>query len=559
MYATPSNNYWLVGDQPPDVRWSSGAVAYVADTDATYVAWLAAGYETSEIASEQELADLLNATYPAGSPIPPLPIPPTPLTGNGPVFQQIITAVPTVMVLAEDFTFHEKSPIELLPRTEEFRAGLTKEVIELEVPGGVTPFTALSGNITVPDGIYRLVIWGQAAGGGAGGCGTTTGPGCGGPGGAGETRRIIVNVSPFDVIPYTIGAEGTGGVNANPGTTAADLVLGAGAAAYPVIADIAYTDHATDTPANPVPVSLPPGIVAGNMLLLHLNVTGSTNPTITTPAGWTLLQSAAVGSGTRNAIFWKIASGSEGASVSITMNIPATWACGAMRITGHDPATAPQMATVGEGAAGGASKKPNPPALTPSWGSKSTLWLASAYVSNNGVVLTGQPSGFETAYGPPSGIGVRVAAHNSNATVLNPTEFTVVYSAAVNWQTTTVAILPATPANIMVCKGGTNGIQTNGGTAGGSGTTPTGSGGIRIEPVCGAYNFASAAGCHSVGGATLFGQCPNRSCAAGGAAGTTGQGYGSGGGGPGHQNTTNLNGGAGAPGMILVEGYGLDA
>ena len=135
MYASPFDNYWIVGDQPDDQRWASARAIYVPDSDATYVAWVNSGFDVCIIATEQELADLLNATYPAGSPIPVEPVYPTP-GGNGPIYLDIIKAVPTVMLLADDFTFAEKSPVELIPRSAEFRDGfLDKEAIAKEVPG----------------------------------------------------------------------------------------------------------------------------------------------------------------------------------------------------------------------------------------------------------------------------------------------------------------------------------------------------------------------------------------------------------------------------------------
>jgi hypothetical protein len=550
MYASPSDNYWIVGDQPPDVRWSSVAVAYIADSDGTYVAWLAAGYEPSIIATEQELADLLNATYPAGSPIPIVPVYPTP-GGNGPIYLNIITATPTVMAL-DDFTFNEKSPVELVPRTAEFRDGLLdKEAFEKEVPGGVAPFSALSGNITAPAGVYRLVLTAQAAGGGGGGIGATAGPGSGGAGGPGETRKIIVDVTPGDLIAYTIGAEGTGGVNNSNGTTGADLVLGAAATVYPVVAASAVTTEAVATITGNI--NLPAGIVANNLLVMFVAVTHATTvAAITTPAGWTMLRSSGIGAVSRDGIYWKLATGSEGASVAVTTSFATTREAIVVRISGNDPSGTPiQFSAISDG--GIPSGKPNPPGLTPSWGSKSTLWIAAAAV-NVSNTLTGMPSNFENPIGTATGNGVRIATRKSNSTSMNPTEFTS-GSGAVSWNCTTIGILPVTPASIMVCKGGTFGTGVAGATIGACGTTPTGSGGIRIDPVMVASNSSYV----STGGSSLFGACPVRPIVAGSPGGATGSGYGSGGGGACHSNAVAASGGPGAPGMILVEGYGLDA
>jgi hypothetical protein len=91
----------------------------------------------------------------------------------------------------------------------------------------ITPLTALTGNITVGPTTRKLLLIGQAAGGGGGGVGNTGGPGCGGGGGPGETRMAIVTVTPGQVIPFSIGAEGVGSAaSASAGGTAADLTIG---------------------------------------------------------------------------------------------------------------------------------------------------------------------------------------------------------------------------------------------------------------------------------------------------------------------------------------------
>jgi hypothetical protein len=550
MYATPSDNYWQVLDQPDDVRWSSAAVAYVADSDATYVAWLAAGFETSIITTEQELADLLNATYPAGSPIPIVPPQTTP-GGNGPIYQDILKAGTTTLMLAWDDSFNEKSPLTTVPRI----APYNREAFDLDkLDEGIAPFSALSGNITVPAGVYRLVLTGQAAGGGGGGVGGTAGPGAGGCGGPGETRRVILNVVPGDVIPYSIGAEGAGGVNNNPGQTAGDLLIGSGAPPFPVVQANATTlDLTLNLTAN---VNLPAGIVAGDLLLLFACFTGgaSTIPTITTPAGWTLLTANGLGAATRNFIAWKTATGAEGASVAITTNIATSRGAVALRITGHDPSGAAAILIAGQGDGGTPNKFPNPPSLTATWGVRSTLWLASGHVSN-AILISGTPSGFEHTYGP--GQGVQIATLGSKATIINPSAFTA--GTVVNWLADTLAILPATPASIMVCKGGLGGNGNAGGSAGANaGAPPAGSGGIRLEPTALGNSLTQSGGTWSYGGSCIYGSGRFFIVSAGGSNGMTGGGFGAGGGGAVHQGTTTQSGGSGGPGMILIEGYGLD-
>jgi hypothetical protein len=54
----PSNWYWVVAGSTMQV-WSSARVKYVPTTDATYVAWLAAGNRPTQIASANDLFGVL--------------------------------------------------------------------------------------------------------------------------------------------------------------------------------------------------------------------------------------------------------------------------------------------------------------------------------------------------------------------------------------------------------------------------------------------------------------------------------------------------------------------
>lgn len=79
-----------------------------------------------------------------------------------------------------------------------------------------TGFSTLtsSGSFTVPDGVTELWISGCAGGAGGGGSQTTsnvTVAGSGGGSSGGFVQRFKLTVTPGQVIPYTIGAAGTGG------------------------------------------------------------------------------------------------------------------------------------------------------------------------------------------------------------------------------------------------------------------------------------------------------------------------------------------------------------
>jgi hypothetical protein len=137
------------------------------------------------------------------------------------------------------------------------------------------------------------------------------------------------------------------------------------------------------TPANTTAPSmnLPSGIVAGNLLLgIICGPVGS----YTWPAGWTEILDASALSAA-----YRIADGSEGASITITNTNSAPHAMFCYRITGTDGSRAPAAA----GGTAGSTATPDPPSLTPPWGSADNLWFA--VVRRNSAAA---PTGFPTNY-----------------------------------------------------------------------------------------------------------------------------------------------------------------
>lgn len=63
----PSNWYWIV-DKATDEVYSSAAADYVPVTDSAYTAWLESGGKPTPIDTEENLADVFAAQYPAGWP-----------------------------------------------------------------------------------------------------------------------------------------------------------------------------------------------------------------------------------------------------------------------------------------------------------------------------------------------------------------------------------------------------------------------------------------------------------------------------------------------------------
>lgn len=140
-------------------------------------------------------------------------------------------------------------------------------------------------------------------------------------------------------------------------------------------------------------VSLPAGIAANDILLLFFSKDG-TNNNVTTPSGWSLLftDSQSGGSGRRSYGFWKVATGSEGSTVSVTSSGNIIAAHSTMRIEGADTSSAPEASTFSS--ASSAITNPDPPSLTPSWGALKSVWIAFVGVAGGSTSQSGQPSGY---------------------------------------------------------------------------------------------------------------------------------------------------------------------
>lgn len=111
---------------------------------------------------------------------------------------------------------------------------------------------------------------------------------------------------------------------------------------------------------------LPSGIVPGDMLLLIAGARRGAPASFVTPAGWTLLVNNISGDTLRQgAVFYKVASGSEGASVTVTPNLPSVLIAGCIAVRG---------VTQINGSAQGSNGIPDPPPLNA--GFTASLWMA---------------------------------------------------------------------------------------------------------------------------------------------------------------------------------------
>jgi hypothetical protein len=156
---------------------------------------------------------------------------------------------------------------------------------------------------------------------------------------------------------------------------------------------------------------------------------------MSTPGGWTQLYNITASNNLRRfAAFWKSASGSEGASVNVAVGGgDGYWATIAHRIPAADWTGTPEAAT-----ATGSTGSPNPPSLTPSWGSDANLWLAAgAHLGVFGPI--GTPSGYSNQVSASAIDRIRIAAAQREAEAVseNPGSFSA-FSAP--WAAATVAV-----------------------------------------------------------------------------------------------------------------------
>lgn len=189
-------------------------------------------------------------------------------------------------------------------------------------------------------------------------------------------------------------------------------------------------------------VSLPAGISVGDGLLIFATVTNATDYP-SAPGGWSNLAFLGLSDmpGRNLSVFYRVADGSEGATVTLTTSSGRVSAHVTMRIAGADPGTPPEAAIT----SGSSSTTPDPPSLTPSWGAKRSVWIAVA--GNAGAVITqsAQPSGYgnpqtSSANGSTAGTRVNTFTADKIDTVSSDDPSTFTVSASATWLAATVAV-----------------------------------------------------------------------------------------------------------------------
>lgn len=225
-------------------------------------------------------------------------------------------------------------------------------------------------------------------------------------------------------------------------------------AAFPVVQTTNTSLQNSETSTQTV--ALPASITAGDLLVIVVTVSrqsATTTPSsfITTPAGWTavfgLTGASSDGVGdivTR--IFSKVATGSEGASVSVT-SASRRGSHHSFRINGTSGAAASIECATGTASAD-TDIDPDPATVTPSWGAKDTLFIAVAAKETGLTTAPTAPTNYSNVLNATNDAGgvntttTSTARRELNAASDNPGIFDYV-DGGDRWLATTCAVEPA--------------------------------------------------------------------------------------------------------------------
>jgi len=187
-----------------------------------------------------------------------------------------------------------------------------------------------------------------------------------------------------------------------------------------------------------------PASASGRLLLGFFSHDYALGETVTWPSGWTALGGDSLG-GSQLAVWmevrYKIATGSEGSTMTITTTSSSLAASHVFDITGHAASTsAPEgLFTDGQNTA-----NPDPPSLDPAgWGAEDTLWFVCAGHAAGNTTMSSAPTNYTNSTADLTtlaGQALFTARRELNAASEDPGTFTL--SAAGSVVPGTVAVRP---------------------------------------------------------------------------------------------------------------------
>lgn len=200
-------------------------------------------------------------------------------------------------------------------------------------------------------------------------------------------------------------------------------------------------------------ITMPATVNSGDLLLavVVFFIVGSP-PTITTPTGWTQLFHTGinVAGDITHAAYAKVADGTEdGTTVNFATDTSTTGIGHAYRATDWFGTLAGVEAATPVTDTTGSSLNPNPPSLTPSWGSADTLWFGVCAASDDAPGFGSTPANYTATTGD-TGLGANASCEMGTAfrqlatATEDPTSYG--FSSGEFWIANTIAVRPAAGA-----------------------------------------------------------------------------------------------------------------
>lgn len=155
---------------------------------------------------------------------------------------------------------------------------------------------------------------------------------------------------------------------------------GVGGGSFPTMLGVTATSP-IETNASSHVLTLPGTINAGDLLVMFVYLSSGASITLTTPSGWTKPSGAESGTTRYLGVIYKVATGSEGASVTISATTSRCIAYCA-RIQAGTYTGTPEAANAGNTSSSSLACA----SITPSWGASASAVLAGAISTTTGTV-----------------------------------------------------------------------------------------------------------------------------------------------------------------------------
>jgi hypothetical protein len=186
-------------------------------------------------------------------------------------------------------------------------------------------------------------------------------------------------------------------------------------------------------------ITLPTGIVNGEMLVVVFSTDADPGVSISSGSGWVELDEQNEGNDVAGAIYWKIANGSDALTLATA---------GGGQQSSHISYRISGASSIFVNNANGNGTNSNPTTLTPDLGSREYLWIATRS-GDASTVATAAPTDFsdlQTQAGGADGASTNSAVRTFTGSSLNPGSFT---SANEQWVSFTIAISGHSDATVQ--------------------------------------------------------------------------------------------------------------